>query len=126
MEPQSARAFLTGQIMKAGRPDIVTAIRDYEKSKLPPGRYLTGFEICQWLIRTLRKSFKPPLEIVNPNEEETEKMDALWKRYRATELAVSESFETEHPDLVPLSKAEQIHRWEDWACEEMGLLSTVK
>jgi hypothetical protein len=62
------------------------------------------------------------VEIVNPSAEEAELMDSSWKHYRATDLAVSENFENEHPDVVVRSKAEQLHVFEDF----MGVSQTEK
>jgi hypothetical protein len=44
-------------------------------------------------------------------------MESLWKRYAVTQLNPNNAFEETHPEVVPHSRVEEIHAWEDWAME---------
>lgn len=108
------------QIKKAGRQDILDIIRTFEKS-LPPGRYLQGFEICDYLKRIGKKSKRNRIKIENPTEQETAMSDRLWQQYEREVLWPGEKFEGEHPEVKGILKHEQIHEWENWVCERLGL-----
>ncbi len=119
MEPMSARASLAYQIKKAGREDILECLRAFEKS-LPQGRYLQGFEICQYLTKLGRKNTQNLIEIENPTEQDSEMLDNLWRDYERQVIWPGEAFEEQHPEVESRSKVETIHAWEDWACERLG------
>ncbi len=121
MEPMSARASLTYQIRKAGLEDIVRAIRVYEKS-LPPGRYLQGSELCQYL-RRIGANPKNRIEINNPSENDVAMLDAMWKQYERDVIWAGEKFEEEHPEIELEAQAtwQRVHTWEDRACEKLGM-----
>ncbi len=121
MELQSARAFLIGQIRKAGRTDIIDLIRDYEKRQLPPGRYLSASELCHYLSRIGQKNPRNQVEITNPTDEDISRMDALYHRWTNLDLKMANQFEEEHPEIKPRTRTEEIHAWEDFACQELGL-----
>lgn len=121
MEPMSARAFLIGQIRQAGRPDIIDLIRGYEKRAMPPGRYLTASEWCHYLWRVGKKNPLNQIEIINPSEEDIVRMDTLYRRWENVELPLAVQFEEEHPDVTPRPRIEEIHAWEDYACEAVGV-----
>lgn len=106
MHPMVARAFLNMQLTPNGRERI----RAYEK-RLPPGRYLQGFEVS----RLLNLKPKPVDESMGTE------MEALWVRYATTQLNASHAFEEEHPEVRPLSKAEEVHAWEDWALQNFQM-----
>ncbi len=42
-------------------------------------------------------------------------MEELWGQYAKTQLRMGEEFEDTHPEIIPKSKAEEVHAWEDWA-----------
>ena len=122
MESMSARAFLVFQLREAGRSDLLALIRNYERSgALPAGRYLTGIEICRYLEQIGKKKPSNRVPLVNPDETQVEMMDSLWRKYRATQLETGRAFEETHPDLRALTMVEEIHAWEDWACEQLGV-----
>lgn len=122
METMSTRAFLAFLIKKAGRQDILDLIRGYEKSgALPEGRYLTGFEMCQYLKKIGAKSKRNYIEIQNPMEDQSSVVDTLWHQYEREVIWPGEKFEEEHPEVTPLTFFETIHSWEDWACEKLGV-----
>ncbi len=112
MHPMAARAFLAIHLSPGGREKF----RAYEQSVVgQSGRYLTGFEI----VRCLQK--RPE----NPQEHEAQKMEDLWIRYEKEHLWPARRFEEEHPEVVPLSKLEEIYEWEDYAVGQY-LKVTVK
>ncbi len=102
MHPMAARAFLAIHLSPEGREKL----RAYEQSVLGNnGRYLTGFEI----VRLLRK--RPD----NPQEHEVQRMEDLWMRYERDHLWPARRFEEEHPEVLGLTKLEEIYEWEDYA-----------
>ena len=117
MEPMSARAFLALILKKSTRQDILDIIRDFEKRNLPSERYLQGSEICRYLRRIGSKNIRNKIELTNPSADQVSAVGNLWKEYERNVIWPGEQFEHEHPkDVAALSKQEQIHRWEDWAC----------
>lgn len=48
-------------------------------------------------------------------DDELAAMERLWGQYATTVLRAAEEFEEQHPEVVPRSKAEEIHAWEEWA-----------
>lgn len=105
MHPMVARAFLSKLLNEFEKANL----RKTERS-LPQGRYLQGFEICR------KYNLKPkPLP-----EEETEKMQQLWETYAKTQLRAGQEFEDTHPEIIPKSKAEEVHAWEDWSEQNYG------
>jgi hypothetical protein len=121
MEPQSARAFLIGTLRKAGRHNLIDLIRGYEKRALPPARYLTASELCHYLRRIGQKNPKNQVEVQNPSDQEIQQMDDLYHRWRGIELRLANQFEEEHPEVVPKTLIEEIHAFEDYACQEFGI-----
>jgi hypothetical protein len=53
-------------------------------------------------------------------------LDGLWRDYERQVIWPGETFEEQHPEVIPRSKAETVRAWEDWACEQLGLLPTVE
>lgn len=100
MHPMAARAFLNKLLNVTERMELRRTERN-----LPPGRYLQGSEICR--IFNLKPDSLP--------EEETDKMEALWGHYGRTDLRLALQFEDEHPEVIPKTKAEEVHAWEDFA-----------
>ena len=88
MEPMVARAFLTMQLSQKERASLWA----YE-NRLPAGRYLQGFEICQ-MFRIKPKTL---------TEQESGAMSSLWKYYEVQALKLSQ------PDN------QEIHEWEKYA-----------
>ena len=121
MEPLVARAFLTGILKKANRPDLIDLIRGYEKRALPPGRYLTASELCEYLKRIGKKNPSNRVDLVNPSDEDVTLMEKLYWRWSNHNLVLANQFEEEHPEVVPKTRIEEIHAWEDFACQEVGL-----
>lgn len=126
MEPMSERAFISATIIKAARYDILNTIRDYEKRHLPQGRYLTGSELSHYLWRIGAKNHQNKIELTNPTMEDAERMDVLWKKYEWLEEKIFEKRRDGKDKSLPLSSAEEIHRWEDWAFGELGGLRPVE
>lgn len=100
MHPMVARAFLNKLLNDFERAEL----RKNERN-LPQGRYWQGFEICR--AYNLRPESLP--------DQETEKMEELWKQYATTQLRTGLEFEQSHPEVTPKTKAEEVHDWEDWA-----------
>ncbi len=48
-------------------------------------------------------------------------LGSLWWDYERQVIWPGEIFEEQHPEVLPRSKVETIHVWEDWACERLGL-----
>lgn len=118
MEPMTCRALLTLRLL----PEQRNRLRDYEKT-FPPGRYMTGNEIC--------KMFRLKPESIP--ESETERIDAIWFEYRKRigwkqgklndlyhENVCSKTKQRIHAG-VPWCECptpqEDIHVWEDWFIE---------
>ena len=48
-------------------------------------------------------------------------MEKLYWRWSNHNLVLANQFEEEHPEVVPKTRIEEIHAWEDFACQEVGL-----
>lgn len=80
-----------------------------------------GSEISQYLRRIGAKSPPNRIEIEDPTEDDVQMLDSMWKEYEKNVVWRGERFEEEHQDdLVPLTTLEKIHRWEDFACDQLG------
>lgn len=105
MHPMAVRAILATQISPEGR----SKLRDYESRifKAQPGRYLTGFEIVNCM------KVKPK----NPSDQEISRMDSLWFEYQKTQQRGGWDLEEQHPEVVELTRMEEIWAWEDYAVQ---------
>ena len=103
MHPMAARALITIHLS----PDERKRLRVYEKS-LPPGRYLQGFELCRMFHLALK----------TVPERDSLQMEDLWGRWGRTELAIEQRREDQDRSIIPRSKQEEIHAWEDWALDK--------
>ena len=121
MEPLVARAFLIGIIRKANKPYLIDLIRGYEKRALPPGRYLAASELCDYLKMIGKKNPQNRVELVNPSDEDINLMEKLYWRWATRDLVIANQFEAEHPEVEHRTRLEEIHAWEDFACQEVGL-----
>lgn len=104
--PMAIRAILATHLSPEGRKKL----RDYEKAifKDLPGRYLQGFEI----VRCMK--FPPK----NPTDQEISQMENLWQKNEREQLWPGQQFESNHPEVIALSKLEEIWAWEDWAINQ--------
>ena len=101
MEPMTARAIVALRLTQSGLGKL-DELRAYEKSlKLPPGRYLLGFEIMQ----AIRRKW-PDLKIDDPTDSEVLIMDTMWRDFDKLRMG----------GLAQLTP-EIIHKWEDWAMD---------
>lgn len=48
-------------------------------------------------------------------------MDEMYHRWKNTTLRLANQFEDEHPDVTSRTFIEEIHAWEDFACQEVGI-----
>lgn len=54
---------------------------------------------------------------------EIERMDSLWFEYERKVLSGSEVWESQHPEVVPRTKAETVHAWTAWAEKNISELT---
>jgi hypothetical protein len=110
MEPMTARALLTLRLS----PEQREKLREHEKS-LPPGRYLTGFEIL--------RSF-PQVKGGEVPEDQTLEIDQLYREWERRILWKTNELENNRHDRVCIprtgpwckcrTRQEEVHEWEDW------------
>lgn len=53
------------------------------------------------------------------NESDVAQMDSIRSEYLRTVEFRSEDFERDHPEVVPLTSAQRIQAWEDYAASRM-------
>lgn len=113
MDLAVARAFLSTQISHGQRAKL----RAYELSgKLPPGRCLTGFEICK--VFQIRPTAVPDID-ENAMKELRQRYEqkVLWKRQQIEEKAHDTQCAKK---CVCRTAVQEMHDWEDWALMNFG------
>lgn len=54
----------------------------------------------------------------SPAENDIARMDALWLDYQRTQGRAGQELETQHPEVEPRSRLDEIYAWEDYAVNE--------